>query len=129
MTSQAGTEDAVAGPVPAAEARSARIGQPAQADGLIKLDRRRKVIAAGMRVPFVPLGSTTLDDCITLARAFGERVANRFALPVYLYARAATRPERVRLADVRKGGYEGVRDDLAARVAERAPDFGPSCGR
>lgn len=77
-------------------------------------------------VPFVPLGSTTLDDCIGLARAFGARIATRFALPVYLYARAATRPERVRLAGVRKGGYEGVRDDLAAGVAERLPDFGPA---
>ena len=76
-------------------------------------------------VPFVPLGATTIDDCIALARTFGERVADRFALPVYLYARAATRPERVRLADVRKGGYEGVRDDLARGVAGRAPDFGP----
>ena len=77
-------------------------------------------------VPFVPLGSTTLDDCVELARGFGARIADRFALPVYLYARAATRPERVRLADVRKGGYEGVRDDLAAGLAERAPDFGPA---
>ena len=79
-------------------------------------------------VPFVPLGATTIDDCIALARSFGARVAERFALPVYLYARAASRPERVRLADVRKGGYEGVRDDLAAggaSAAERAPDFGP----
>lgn len=79
-------------------------------------------------VPFVPLGTTTIDDCIALARRFGARVAERFALPVYLYARAASRPERVRLADVRKGGYEGVRDDLAAggaSAAERAPDFGP----
>jgi glutamate formiminotransferase len=77
-------------------------------------------------VPFVPLGTTTIDDCIALARSFGARVADRFALPVYLYARAATRPERVRLADVRKGGYEGVRDDLARGLAERAPDFGPA---
>jgi glutamate formiminotransferase len=77
-------------------------------------------------IPFVPLGSTTIDDCVALARTFGARVAERFALPVYLYARAATRPERIRLADVRKGGYEGVRDDLARGVAERAPDFGPA---
>lgn len=77
-------------------------------------------------VPFVPLGSTSLDDCVALARSFGRRLADRFELPVYLYARAATRPERVRLADVRRGGYEGVRDDLAAGVAERAPDFGPA---
>jgi glutamate formiminotransferase len=77
-------------------------------------------------VPFVPLGTTTIDDCIALARSFGARVADRFALPVYLYARAATRPERVRLADVRKGGYEGVRDDLARGLVDRAPDFGPA---
>jgi glutamate formiminotransferase len=77
-------------------------------------------------VPFVPLGSTTIDDCVALARSFGERVADRCGLPVYLYARAATRPERVRLADVRKGGYEGVRDDLEAGVQTRLPDFGPA---
>lgn len=77
-------------------------------------------------VPFVPLGAATLEDCVALARSFGARVANRFELPVYLYARAAARPDRVRLADVRRGGYEGVRDDLAAGVPERAPDFGPA---
>jgi len=76
-------------------------------------------------IPFVPLGSTTIDDCVALARSFGARVAERFGIPVYLYARAASRPDRVRLADVRRGGYEGVRDDLAAGVADRAPDFGP----
>ncbi|HUQ44753.1 MAG TPA: glutamate formimidoyltransferase [Candidatus Limnocylindria bacterium] len=77
-------------------------------------------------IPFVPLGSTTIDDCVTLAQSFGARVAQRFGLPVYLYARAAARPDRVRLADVRRGGYEGIRDDLAAGLPERAPDFGPS---
>jgi glutamate formiminotransferase len=76
-------------------------------------------------VPFVPLGSTTMDEAVALARSFGARVADRFGIPVYLYARAASRPDRVRLADVRRGGYEGVRDDLAAGVADRAPDFGP----
>ena len=59
-------------------------------------------------------GSTTIDDCVALARSFGARIAERFGLPVYLYARAATRPDRVRLADVRRGGYEAVRDEIAA---------------
>jgi len=77
-------------------------------------------------IPFVPLGDTALDDCVGLARAFGARVARRFELPVYLYARAASRPERVKLADVRRGGYEGLRDALAADDVERRPDFGPS---
>ena len=75
-------------------------------------------------VPFVPLGDTTLDACVELAREFGEKVAARFALPVYLYARAATRSDRVKLADVRRGGYE----DLKAEIAHngRQPDVGPS---
>jgi glutamate formiminotransferase len=76
-------------------------------------------------VPFVPLGETTIDDCIDLARSFGRDIAERYEIPVYLYARAATRPERVRLADVRRGGYEGVRDEIAT-AAERKPDFGPA---
>jgi len=75
-------------------------------------------------IPFVPLGSTTMADCIELAREFGKRIAARFDLPVYFYANAATRPERVKLADVRRGGYEGLRDEIAHRGRE--PDVGPS---
>ena len=74
-------------------------------------------------VPFVPLGETTLEAAIALARAFGERVAERYQIPVYLYARAALRPDRVRLADVRRGGYEGLRDEIGQNGRE--PDFGP----
>jgi glutamate formiminotransferase / 5-formyltetrahydrofolate cyclo-ligase len=77
-------------------------------------------------IPFVPLGSTTIEDCIGLARTFGARVADRFELPVYLYARAASRPDRVRLADVRRGGYEAVRDEIGDPAADRRPDFGPA---
>jgi glutamate formiminotransferase len=78
-------------------------------------------------IPFVPLSSTTIDDCVALARSFGARVADRFGLPVYLYARAATRPDRVRLADVRRGGYEAIRDEIgrSGHDPDRRPDFGP----
>jgi glutamate formiminotransferase len=75
-------------------------------------------------VPFVPLGETTLETCVELARDFGRRIAARFDLPVYLYAAAATRPERVKLADVRRGQYEGLREEIATRGRE--PDFGPA---
>ena len=74
-------------------------------------------------IPFVPLGTTTLAECVEIARSFGRRIAERFELPVYLYASAATRPDRVRLADVRRGGYEGVRDEI--HLPDREPDFGP----
>jgi len=75
-------------------------------------------------IPFVPLAATTIDDCVELARAFGERVATTYDLPVFLYARAAARPERVKLADVRRGGYEGLKDEIA--LNGRGPDFGPA---
>ena len=82
-------------------------------------------------VPFVPLGDTTLDQCVELARDFGRRIADRFDLPVYLYAAAATRPERIKLAAVRRGQYEGLKTEIGQ--AGREPDFGravmhPSAG-
>ncbi len=75
-------------------------------------------------VPFVPLGETTMEGAIAQARTFGRGVAERFGIPVFLYARAATRPDRVRLADVRRGGYEGLRDEIA--TSGREPDYGPA---
>lgn len=75
-------------------------------------------------VPFVPLGGTTMAECVELANRFGARVAERFDLPVYLYAEAATRPERVKLADVRRGQYEGLKTGIAS--PDRRPDFGPA---
>jgi glutamate formiminotransferase len=75
-------------------------------------------------IPFIPLGSTTIESCVDLARRFGERIATRYDLPVYLYARAAQRPDREKLADVRRGQYEGLKVEIAQRGRE--PDFGPS---
>ena len=75
-------------------------------------------------VPFVPLEGTTMEDCIALARALGERVGRELEIPVYLYERAATRRERENLADVRRGEFEGLRDAIG-NDASRAPDFGP----
>lgn len=75
-------------------------------------------------IPFVPLGDMTMPECVELARDFGARIARRFDLPVYLYAEAATRPDRVKLADVRRGQYEGLRAEITQRGRE--PDFGPA---
>lgn len=75
-------------------------------------------------IPFVPLADTTMDDCVALAQAFGERLATRFELPVFLYAQAAARPERVKLSDVRRGQYEGLKAEIDQRGRE--PDFGPA---
>jgi glutamate formiminotransferase/formiminotetrahydrofolate cyclodeaminase len=76
-------------------------------------------------VPFVPLEGATMDDCVALARALGERVGRELEIPVYLYERAATRPDRENLADVRRGEFEGLRDAIRTDP-RRAPDFGAS---
>jgi glutamate formiminotransferase / 5-formyltetrahydrofolate cyclo-ligase len=75
-------------------------------------------------VPFVPLADTPMEACVDLAREFGRRIAARWDLPVYLYAQAATRADRVRLADVRRGQYEGLKAEIATNG--RQPDFGPA---
>jgi glutamate formiminotransferase len=75
-------------------------------------------------VPFVPLGDTTMDQCVELARAFASRIAERWDLPVYLYAQAATRSDRTRLADIRRGQYEGLKAEITQNG--RQPDLGPA---
>ncbi|MCW5880102.1 MAG: glutamate formimidoyltransferase [Anaerolineae bacterium] len=74
-------------------------------------------------IPFIPLGDATLADCVALARQVGQRLGDELGIPVYLYEAAATRPERVNLADVRRGEYEGIRAEIDTPA--RAPDFGP----
>lgn len=76
-------------------------------------------------IPFVPLSGVTMEECVTLAENLGERIARELDIPVYLYERAARRPERRNLADVRRGQYEGLCESI--KTPERHPDFGPAC--
>jgi glutamate formiminotransferase/formiminotetrahydrofolate cyclodeaminase len=75
-------------------------------------------------VPFVPVRDATTDDCVALARRLAERAAAELQIPIYLYAKAATRPERERLPDIRKGEFEALRDRIGKDPAAD-PDFGP----
>ena len=74
-------------------------------------------------IPFVPISGVTMDECVALARTCGERMWSELGIPVYLYEKAATRPERENLAAVRKGQFEGIRDEISSKEA-RLPDFG-----
>lgn len=76
-------------------------------------------------VPFVPVEGVTLEDCAEIARMTGKRIGEELGIPVFLYEAAASRPERVRLADVRRGEFELLRERIG-RDADRAPDFGPA---
>jgi glutamate formiminotransferase len=75
-------------------------------------------------LPFVPISGVTMDDCIRIARRVGERIGRELAVPVYLYERAATRPERRDLAYIRRGEYEALKIEIESNP-DREPDFGP----
>jgi glutamate formiminotransferase/formiminotetrahydrofolate cyclodeaminase len=74
-------------------------------------------------VPFIPIDGVTLEDCVAMAKHVGAEIHKRFAVPVYLYEAAATRPERQNLEYIRRGQFEGIRDSIATDPA-RLPDFG-----
>jgi glutamate formiminotransferase / formiminotetrahydrofolate cyclodeaminase len=74
-------------------------------------------------VPFIPIDGVTIEDCVAMARHVGEQIWKRYQIPVYLYESAATTPERQNLENIRRGQFEGIRDDIATNPARR-PDFG-----
>ncbi|MFN2603653.1 MAG: glutamate formimidoyltransferase [Gemmatimonadaceae bacterium] len=108
----------------AVEAAFAGIKEAAQRIDLRQHSGEHPRIGATDVVPFVPLEDSTMEDCVALARELGERVGTELKIPVYLYERAATRPARVNLADVRRGQFEGLSTELGTNP-ERDPDFGP----
>ena len=108
----------------AVDAAFAGIKAAAERIDLCKHTGEHPRIGATDVVPFIPLEGSTMEDCIALARSLGERVGRELQIPVYLYERAATTPTRENLADVRRGEFEGLRDELGKNPA-RKPDFGP----
>lgn len=74
--------------------------------------------------PFVPVRGVSMDECVALARAVGQRIGAELSIPVYLYEHAATVAERRNLADVRKGEYEALAEKLGTEAWR--PDFGPN---
>lgn len=81
-------------------------------------------IGAADVVPFVPIHGVSMKECVQLAQRVGERVGRELHIPVYLYEKAATRPERVNLANIRRGEYEALKEEIATEP-HKEPDFGP----
>jgi len=75
-------------------------------------------------VPFIPVSpDATFDDCIELSHKLGRRVGEELGIPVYLYAKSAQRPDRVRMPDIRKGEYEALPEKMTDPNFK--PDYGP----
>src|SRR5215469_5183311 len=63
-------------------------------------------------VPFIPVEGVALEDCVALARRAGEEIWKRYRIPIFYYEAAATRPDRVNLENVRRGQFEGLKEEL-----------------
>ena len=108
-----------------------RIGEAAlrgigKAAELIDLNQHRGAhprLGATDVVPFVPVAGVTIEECVRIAESVAEEAWRRFRIPTYLYEAAARRPERRNLENIRRGQFEGVRDEIRVNP-ERWPDFG-----
>lgn len=110
-----------------AEAAIRGIGKASQLIDLTKHQGAHPRIGATDVVPFIPIEGVTIEDCVAIARKVGEEVWKRYQIPVYLYEAAATHPDRTNLENIRRGQFEGLKEDILVNPA-RKPDYGdPRC--
>jgi glutamate formiminotransferase/formiminotetrahydrofolate cyclodeaminase len=119
------------------EAAIRGVGKAAELIDLTQHEGAHPRMGAADVVPFIPIEGVTIEDCVAMARHVGAEIARRFAIPVYLYEAAATTPERQNLETIRRGQFEGIRDEIATnpgpqarlRRAARASDGRSDCRR
>jgi glutamate formiminotransferase len=113
----AGDPDAVA------EAALLGVGKALELIDLTKHSGAHPRIGATDVLPFIPIEGFALEDCVALARRVGEEIWKRYRIPVYFYEAAAKRPERTNLENIRRGQFEGLREEMK-RDHSRLPDIG-----
>src|SRR6516165_4099232 len=113
----------VGGAESVAEAAIRGVGKAAELIDLNKHQGAHPRMGAADVVPFIPIEGVTVEDCVAIARKVGEEIWKRFKIPVYLYESAATNPERQNLENIRRGQFEGLKEDVRVNPA-RKPDFG-----
>jgi glutamate formiminotransferase / formiminotetrahydrofolate cyclodeaminase len=110
-------------PEPVAEAALRGVGKALELIDLTKHSGAHPRMGATDVVPFIPVDGVTIEDCVALAKKVGQEIWKRYKIPVYFYEAAAMRPERTNLENIRKGQFEGLREELT-KNPERAPDVG-----
>ncbi|MGA2419690.1 MAG: glutamate formimidoyltransferase [Candidatus Acidiferrum sp.] len=117
VVTMAGEPDAVA------EAAILGAGKAMQLIDLNEHSGAHPRVGATDVIPFIPIHGVELEDCVALARRVGEELWKRYRIPVFFYEAAATRPDRVNLENVRRGQFEGLREQLKNNH-DRQPDIG-----
>lgn len=110
-------------PEAVAEAALRGVGKAAELIDLTKHTGAHPRMGATDVVPFIPIEGVTIEDCVALAKKVGREIWERHRIPVYFYESAAQRPERTNLENIRKGQFEGLREEVL-RNPDRAPDVG-----
>ncbi len=105
------------------EAAVRGVGKAAELIDLTRQTGAHPRVGATDVVPFIPIEGVTIEDCVLLANEAGRQIWERFHIPVYLYEAAAQWPERVNLENIRRGQFEGLREEVL-RNPQRAPDIG-----
>ncbi len=108
---------------PIQEAAIRGVGKATELIDLNKHQGAHPRMGASDVVPFIPIEGVSIEDCVAMARHVGGEIWRRYEIPVYLYEAAATTPERQNLENIRRGQFEGIRDEIATNPA-RKPDFG-----
>lgn len=105
------------------EAAIRGVGKAAELIDLTQHQGAHPRMGAADVIPFIPIEGVTVEDCVAMANRVGAEIAKRFGIPVYLYEAAGKTPERQNLENIRRGQFEGIRDEIATNPA-RKPDFG-----
>jgi len=105
------------------EAAIRGVGKAAELIDLTKHQGAHPRMGAADVVPFIPIEGVTIEDCVAMAKHVGAEIWKRYQVPVYLYEAAAAIPERQNLENIRRGQFEGIRDEIGTNPARR-PDFG-----
>jgi glutamate formiminotransferase len=113
----AGEPDAVA------EAALLGTGKAMELIDLTKHTGAHPRVGATDVVPFIPIDGVTIEDCVALARRVGNEIWKRYRIPVFFYEAAAARPDRVNLENIRRGQFEGLREEMKKNL-DRQPDVG-----
>jgi len=74
-------------------------------------------------VPFIPIKNVSVEETIAFSKEIAEEVAQKYSLPIFLYEKSASCPERQNLAHIRKGQFEGMAEKI--KQPQWKPDFGP----
>jgi len=110
-------------PEAVAEAALCGVGKAAELIDLTRHTGAHPRVGSTDVLPFVPVEGVTLEDCVVWAKKVGREIWERYRIPVYFYEAAATRPERTNLENIRKGQFEGLREEVLTNP-DRAPDIG-----